>query len=150
MFVRWASLGWIVSSLSAFISACNNSNSDLSQTQGSTTAGAGNSSLINDGFVQVGTLQELSQKGSLEKRLQGSQVLIIQDQSDPNTIHALEPVCTHRSCNVDWRSADSNIFCSCHGSKFSANGEVIGGPAVRPLKRYEVTVDQDAIFVQLS
>ncbi len=55
---------------------------------------------------------------------------------DAGGIYAISAVCTHLGCSVG-RSSEG-FACPCHGSRFSSSGEVLGGPAPRPLPWLEV------------
>lgn len=48
---------------------------------------------------------------------------------------ALSSVCTHLECTVELESR--RIVCPCHGSTYDREGNVLLGPAERPLDRYE-------------
>jgi cytochrome b6-f complex iron-sulfur subunit len=52
-------------------------------------------------------------------------------------------VCTHLGCTVAFFSSDDRFHCPCHGSVFSATGQVEHGPAPRPLNWFEVTLARD-------
>jgi Rieske Fe-S protein len=53
-------------------------------------------------------------------------------------IHACSAVCTHMGCIVRWNNAEDTWDCPCHGSRFSVDGKVIHGPAVKDLKKLKL------------
>jgi cytochrome b6-f complex iron-sulfur subunit len=55
--------------------------------------------------------------------------------------YAVSAVCTHLGCITNWKSDQGIIACPCHGSKFDREGNVIGGPAPRPLPHYSIVLD---------
>lgn len=71
----------------------------------------------------------------------GTPILVIRQSATSYT--ALSMLCTHQGCQVNPPSGGS-IFCSCHGSRFDLNGNVIQGPAPTPLTKYGVTLNSAA------
>ncbi|HEX2927579.1 MAG TPA: FAD-dependent oxidoreductase [Ruminiclostridium sp.] len=53
------------------------------------------------------------------------------------TLHVVDTTCTHMGCELIWNSAENSWDCPCHGSRFSYEGDVIEGPALRPLDKHE-------------
>ena len=51
-------------------------------------------------------------------------------------IYALDLTCTHLGCTVN--ATAKGFVCPCHGSMFTPRGDVVKGPADRPLKRLAV------------
>ena len=66
-----------------------------------------------------------------------------------NVFIALDSVCTHNGCTVEYKHGSSNIQCPCHGSVFSNSGSVINGPAVVALKTYPVAKVGDILTITL-
>jgi quinol---cytochrome c reductase iron-sulfur subunit, bacillus type len=56
------------------------------------------------------------------------------------TIAAFVPSCTHLGCAYAWQVQRGGFVCPCYGSVFSRDGQVITGPAPRPLDRYQIEV----------
>jgi glycine/D-amino acid oxidase-like deaminating enzyme/nitrite reductase/ring-hydroxylating ferredoxin subunit len=59
-------------------------------------------------------------------------------RADDGTLHALSPVCKHLGCIVAWNPAERSWDCPCHGSRYSGEGKVLTGPAVRNLDQREL------------
>jgi cytochrome b6-f complex iron-sulfur subunit len=51
---------------------------------------------------------------------------------------AISNTCTHLGCVV--ATSEIGFACPCHGSRFDAEGTVLGGPAPRPLPWYKLSL----------
>jgi glycine/D-amino acid oxidase-like deaminating enzyme/nitrite reductase/ring-hydroxylating ferredoxin subunit len=67
-------------------------------------------------------------------------------RDEQGRLHAVSAACTHMGCMVGWNENDRTWDCPCHGSRFALDGEVIHGPAVKPLapQRAEASVEDQA------
>jgi nitrite reductase/ring-hydroxylating ferredoxin subunit len=58
--------------------------------------------------------------------------------NEADGLYVISSVCTHLGCNV--KRGPSGFACPCHGSQFDDNGQVVQGPAPRPLQWYSLSV----------
>jgi menaquinol-cytochrome c reductase iron-sulfur subunit len=64
-----------------------------------------------------------------------------------NEVAAFSPQCTHLGCAYHYDAGLREFVCPCHASNFSLTGQVLTGPAPRPLDRYPVRLDGDRILI---
>lgn len=69
-------------------------------------------------------------------------IALVEDQGE---VYALDLVCTHLGCTVS--VTPDEWICPCHGSAFDRRGQVLRGPADRPLRRLAVREEQGRIQV---
>ncbi len=51
--------------------------------------------------------------------------------------------CTHLGCTPNWFDTENRFKCPCHGSNFNRDGDVIAGPAPKPLWRCAIKLADD-------
>jgi glycine/D-amino acid oxidase-like deaminating enzyme/nitrite reductase/ring-hydroxylating ferredoxin subunit len=73
-------------------------------------------------------------EGRLENR-RGVTVAVA--RGDDGRVHTLRAACTHLGCIVGFNDAEQTWDCPCHGSRFTLDGQVLDGPAVKPLDHLE-------------
>ena len=146
-FLGWVSVGMLASSLPVAIAACSadTSSSSNSSTPVSSATPKIDSTPDAEGFVAVGTNQELTDKGYIYDKQLG--VIVV---SNNGTLAALNPTCTHKGCDVEWKGDSTELVCPCHGSKFGVDGAVLAGPASTSLPVYEFKQEGDLIKVKLA
>jgi len=77
-------------------------------------------------------------------RLGGQKLAIA--RLDDGRLTSLSPICTHLGGQVHWNPEEKTWDCPCHGSRYSRDGAVLNGPAVRrldPVPLSTVTVEDE-------
>lgn len=129
-FLGWIGVGTLASSLPVALVACTPSESGIS------------------GPLTVGTLADLDQKGRLVTGDGAGKVLVVRDPAKSDQLVAVNPICTHKGCDVEWKADEAAFVCPCHGAKFGLDGAVAAGPAKEPLPTYAVKVDGNNVVVE--
>jgi len=62
-------------------------------------------------------------------------------------IVALSRVCTHLGCLVVYSESRKKLICPCHAAEFNVEGNVLAGPAPRPLEPLAVNIEGDSIII---
>jgi cytochrome b6-f complex iron-sulfur subunit len=79
--------------------------------------------------------------GPPEQYSPGSETAFAEDNlvlfRDEQGFYAISTTCTHLGCSV--ARSSKGFACPCHGSRFDDKGNVIAGPAPRPLPWLEVS-----------
>jgi menaquinol-cytochrome c reductase iron-sulfur subunit len=58
------------------------------------------------------------------------------------------PICPHLGCHYNWYPEATKFICPCHGSVFSIEGKVLGGPAPRGLDTLPHKIENGELYVQ--
>ncbi len=109
------------------------------------------------GFVDAGDIGQLTpgtpvQMSFQESRVDGWRVVtekktawVVKEAN--NKIVAFGPQCTHLGCAYHWEETKTQFVCPCHNSFFSIEGQVLAGPAPRPLDRYITRIQNNRLQV---
>lgn len=97
------------------------------------------------GLVYAGKVDEFS-VDSVTRIAPARSYIVRTDQG----VLALWQRCTHLGCAVPWAETRGEFHCPCHGSLFNPVGEIIDGPAPRPLDTFPVVIRQDEIWIDTS
>lgn len=84
---------------------------------------------------------KISKPQPLEEHLQNDQGIIASlhgrkvgaYRNKEGQLTVVDATCPHMGCEVNWNQGERTWDCPCHGSRFTANGEVLDGPAKESL-----------------
>ncbi|GAB4293032.1 MAG: hypothetical protein Fur0025_29070 [Oscillatoriaceae cyanobacterium] len=151
-FLTWVGVGLVASSLPVAIAACSPTKESATPPPAPTpppTPAATGTNSVAEGFQVVGTVTQLDKDGQiLNKEFPGGPVLVVRNPDDRTVVYAVNPKCTHEGCTVKWEADERKYDCPCHDAEFSPDGQVIEGPAKKPLATYTAKIEGDSILVK--
>ncbi|MBB5396824.1 FAD-dependent oxidoreductase [Mucilaginibacter sp. AK015] len=83
------------------------------------------------GLQETESFKELQPGTGQVVEIDGKKVAAYRDEK--GQVFALSPVCTHAGCIVNWNGEEKSWDCPCHGARYDINGQVLTGPATKPL-----------------
>lgn len=95
------------------------------------------------GETALAQLADIPVGGAVAAQLPGGDPVVVA-QPEQGEAAAFSAICTHMGCTV--APAGKELHCPCHGSVFDAStGQVLQGPAARPLPSVQVEVRDGAV-----
>jgi menaquinol-cytochrome c reductase iron-sulfur subunit len=85
-------------------------------------------------------------KSGFLKQTKYEDVWVIKHSKNRATVFS--PICPHLGCRYNWDPLKNEFMCPCHGSIFSINGKVLGGPAPRPLDTLPHKIENGKLYVK--
>lgn len=55
-------------------------------------------------------------------------------RDEKGVLHIVDTTCSHLGCEVKWNEAEKSWDCPCHGSRYTYEGDIIDGPALKPIR----------------
>ncbi len=158
--LSWVGLGWIVSVLPPALTSCSTAtkqaensltalanplptSSPLSATNSSAIATSPAATTARKGARVIGSIAQLERDGQLI----ADGVIVVRDRNNPQKLFAVNPICTHKGCDVNWQKDKQEFFCPCHDATFAADGSPREAPAKIPLATYAVTVENEQVLI---
>jgi Rieske Fe-S protein len=78
----------------------------------------------------------------------GLQTPIAVTRTSQADVAAVSRICTHESCTVNLpASSGATLDCPCHGSRFRTTGQVVNGPAGRPLFSFPARIVGNEVII---
>jgi len=73
-------------------------------------------------------------------------------RTSEGAVHALNVVCPHAGCFVDFREKNKDFYCPCHNSSFAVDGKIADpkSPSPRAMDELEVEIKGSDIWVKFQ
>lgn len=110
---------------------------------GALLAGCGPEEPKVDPLLRV-PMAEVPEEGRIERK-RGD--VVVELRREHGAIRVRSLICAHQLCLVEWRPDEQRYFCPCDKGLFGADGQVVYGPAKRPLRELDYTVEGDTVVV---
>jgi 3-phenylpropionate/trans-cinnamate dioxygenase ferredoxin subunit len=102
-------------------------------------------------FVELAKLDDLKNNGASKVSIDGHTLAVVRFDSD---VYILDDRCSHQNYSLSDGVADRDeltLECIKHGSTFSLlDGNPTCLPATRPVRVYEIKVDNNTVYVNLG
>lgn len=85
--------------------------------------------------IPVGSVNDVRPGEGAVLRIGGRALAVYKDE-DGHTV-TFKAHCTHLGCPLEYNAMEHSFDCPCHGSRFSMTGDVLEGPAIKPLERVD-------------
>ncbi|QRR00097.1 FAD-dependent oxidoreductase [Dyadobacter sandarakinus] len=85
------------------------------------------------GIEEMESVKEIPADSGKLVEFQGQKLAVYRDKT--GTVEALNPVCKHAGCIVNWNNSEKTWDCPCHGARYDQKGNVLTGPAREKLDR---------------
>jgi Rieske Fe-S protein len=100
---------------------------------------------VAEAAVSAGIVDEFPPNSGKLFRFGNEAALLI--RTPDGEFRAFIAACPHLSCNVEYRSDLTQIWCACHDGRFDLTGRNVQGPPPRPLTSLTVQVRDGEILV---
>ena len=102
-------------------------------------------------FVKVADVADVPKRGLLDVEAEGQKIVLV--ATGDGAYYALKDQCSHE----DYPLSDGELLegdrveCIYHGAKFDVkSGRAVALPAIRPVKTYDVKVENGAVMVDVG
>lgn len=102
-------------------------------------------------YVKVADLSALPERGVTGLEANGAKIVLV--TTGDGNVYALLDRCSHANYPLsDGEILDGDrVECQYHGAKFdAASGKAVALPAIRPVKTYDVKVEDGSVLVDLE